>query len=138
MRNTLISDLYYNLWGRMRKKIIFGSVLVLTLLFLIPSIQGVQSDFSEKKLYLNDKPLGYSPLFLTLFINNIFRMRAIRGTAFYRISSYWGRIGLEVTNPVLFARGYWLLATAMIWMHIWGQIYDYFDWCGLLFEPPFL
>ncbi len=137
----------------MRITIVVGIMLVLALLLSIPSIPAIQlmvtdnelntresdlqielQDFDINKIkeLFNRKPLNFTPLFLTLFVNSIFRTRAIRGITLTEISSYWGRTGLEVTNPLLFLRGEWLLLTAFTWLYFWEYVYETLGWDGLI------
>ena len=47
--------MHYNLWGRMRKKLVFGIVLVLTLLLLMPSISSLDDNNESEPLDNGEK-----------------------------------------------------------------------------------
>ena len=132
----------------MKKKILIGSMLVLTLLLLMPSIPAIQQknvedildtkeselitklrDLEIKKIkdLINKKPLDYSPKFFTLLISAIFMFRAIRGILLYSssITGYWNE---EIIHPILYARGIWLYVTAIICILGWQYFYTILGW----------
>ena len=133
------------IWGqRMGKRILIGSMLVLVLLLLMPSIpaiqqnaveEGIKQDLQEKleSITIDDlkdievldgikHPILY---FLVIFITN-FRMK--RAWFFIDISSYFIRRYLVVDNPLIYLRGEWLYITTWLWYYFWHNISDRFGW----------
>jgi hypothetical protein len=51
--------MHYKSWGRMRKKLVFGIILVLALLLLMPSIPAIQQKIIEDEI--KDKLLSELP-----------------------------------------------------------------------------
>jgi len=115
----------------MKKKILIGSMLVLTLLLLMPSIPAVQqktiedkaySDFIEelKNVDLEDiEVLDDDVIFprLLLFVESIYKFRTFRCMLLYLISvtfDSWGNPD-EVILPLVFFRAMWLSDTAYLW-----------------------
>ena len=136
---TCYKDLYITpsleIWGKaMKKKILIGSMLVLTLLLLMPSIPAIQQKTIEDKAYndLEEKldimdikelinkedrlkhPLLYLSVFLVAF-------RGIRGALLIFSSSnfpaWYGT--LEIYYPLIFLRGLWLCGTTFLWQEFW-------------------
>ena len=138
----------------MRKKILIGTMLVLTLLLLMPSIPAVQQntidvrldtrenelltkfqdlDIEKIKDLLNEKSLGYTPLFLTLFISAIYMSRASRALIFFLFSMKWDFIhDPEIIHPRLHQRGVWLLESAFAWRDFWQSFYEKRGWNWVL------
>jgi len=125
----------------MKKKILIGSMLVLTLLLLMPSIPAIQQktiedreysdlgerldDFNFKELFIK-KSRGFIPIILTFLIGTIYWFRALRGLLIFGVGgglSYEGEI-----KPFFYWRGLWLMVTAVIWISGWQFFYDYMGW----------
>ena len=122
----------------MKKKILIGSMLVLTLLLLMPSIQAVQqktiedkafSDFIEKleDVDLEDTDyVKYSILnALILFITDI---KVDRWLRFVYISTEVVEDEVVITNPVIFVYSMWILMRLTIWDNFWTILNDNLDW----------
>ena len=128
----------------MKKKILIGSMLVLTLLLLMPSIPAVQhksieegikqeiqekldtitlDDFKDIEVLDNMKyPLLY---FLVMFLLN-FRMK--RTDFLFDISTHGRPLNKVVDNPLIFLRGVWLYLTVIIWYYLWAIISTKLRW----------
>ena len=101
----------------MGKRILLGSMLVLTLLLLMPSIPAIQQKTIEEsefgslltQLEGNDNPI----LFLLL---RIFVFRALRGLYFDEISTEPSNsgYGFYVIHPLIYIRGLWLFFTGFV------------------------
>jgi len=139
------------IWGKsMGKRILIGSMLVLVMLLVMPSIPAIQMktiddgidkreselltklqdlDIEKIKDLLNEKSRGYTPLFLTLLLHYIMLPRVIRGLFLFFISVEWDQWGgNKIIHPILYMRGIWLLRTAMAWLLFWQSIYDFMGW----------
>ena len=135
--------MHYKLWGRMRKKLIFGIVLVLTLLLLMPSIPAINHnvvkdgilseisddlDFNELK-ELIDFPDVKHP-FLYLFVYSVALFRLIRIIILADLASeptdyppYF-----EITNWFLFIRCLLLSSGRDLWLLMWKDISESYGW----------
>jgi len=137
----------------MKKKILIGSMLVLVLILLMPSIpaiqtnavqEGIKQDLQEKleSITLDDlkdieglDDLKHSLLYR--FVDFIFKFRIIRGLIYYILVFenflYFDVIyGVEIIYPILalisLLRFYWLFETALIWHDLWFIIADIGGW----------
>ena len=129
----------------MKKRILIGSILVLTLLLLMPSIPAihqkttVDKEFNDLIEQLDVKdvtdirkidwirhPLLYA---LAIFIAK-FRLERCRILAEISFDySYWhGGPILEIHHPILFLRGLWLITTIEYWCSFWKTISNKFGW----------
>lgn len=129
----------------MNKKILIGSILVLTLLLLMPSIPALQKNAIDVRLdtreselltkfqdldgekikdLLNKKPLDglQFPLWPLIFF--IYFFRIYRGIFIQSFSS----TKYEIINLFISLRGVWLIGTAMIWVLCWQFFYDIIGW----------
>ena len=124
----------------MKKKILIGSLLVLTLLLLMPSIPAIQTKTIEDRAYddfdLNDvkeiepkgerlkHPLLYLSVFLVAF-------RGIRGF-FLMFSSSKNMFSweepMEIIYPFIFLRGVWLCGTTFLWQEFWVSVANNMGW----------
>ena len=108
----------------MNKKLLLGSISVLTLLLLMPSIPAVQNnvvkdemsshipenlDFEDiKKLEMIE--LMKHPI-LYLIVRGIFVFRLSRASILFEWSTDVDYSGLVVTHPIIFLRSIWLAET---------------------------
>jgi len=108
----------------MNKKLLLGSISVLTLLLLMPSIPAVQNnvvkdemsshipenlDFEDiKKLEMIE--LMKHPI-LYLIVRGIFVFRLSRESILFEWSTDVDYSGLVVTHPIIFLRSIWLAET---------------------------
>jgi len=132
----------------MRNKIIIGSMLVLTLLLLMPSIpaiqqntieDGIKQDVQEKLETINIDNIevleGIIHPLLYKFILFIINFRLERAFALRDISSYitsgvpvHGFPRLIITRPLIYLRGFWLFITALMLNDIILQITNTLGW----------
>jgi hypothetical protein len=136
----------------MKKKILIGSMLVLTLLLLMPTIPAIQQKSIEERIerdlrekldeidvekikdLLYKKSLEYSPLLLNLLIFAVYRSRTSRGFLLHELSVYyvdeWDILlgYMRIRHPILFFRSLWLLITAVLWIGFCETIYYYMGW----------
>ncbi len=136
------------IWGKkMNKKLMFGSLLVLTLLLLMPSIPAIQQNIIEEKSY-NDsiEQLEYEDItdliqsgkldnithpLLYLIIKATVTFRFIRFQILYQYSCDGS---LNVPNTivvyhwVLFMRSLMILFTTMGWLNLWNGLSEKYGW----------
>ncbi|UCD13629.1 MAG: hypothetical protein JSW60_08745 [Thermoplasmatales archaeon] len=122
----------------MRKTILIGSMLVLTLLLMMPSIPAIQqkkieynaySDFIEK--IKND--IKYPNLYELLSF--LIDFRCTRGFVMALISTdFWG----NVENFYFYYRGMWLYITAVIFAELGDDIIDKLGWGWDSLKPWYL
>ena len=134
----------------MKKKILIGSMLVLTLLLLMPSIPAIhqktiedrkyndlfeQLDFKDvkekKKMDLIRHPLIYDHTLLYAIVIFLGGFRWLRCLILAEISFdiiSWNPPEYEVYHPILFLRCIWLLNTFGIWCSFWEYISDTLGW----------
>ena len=124
------------------KKIFIGSMLVLTLLLLMPSIPAIQQktiesessaklqdlDVEKIKDFLNIKPLDFSPTLLTYLISAIFFFRFMRGWLLCVYAVTYDGLYETITKPIIYDRGTWLYETAYIWLVGWQYFYEIVGW----------
>ena len=134
----------------MGKKILIGSMLVLTLLLLMPSIPAIQQKTVEDKAYSdlleqlkdvdfkdlkdvisNGDSAKYPLMFLLIF--SLIRIKVIRGFRLMMESSnypYNEIFGdpLEIYNPIIYYRGLWLMETASLRRTIWSGLSEELGW----------
>ncbi len=128
----------------MRKKILIGSMLILTLLLLMPSIpaiqqktieDGVRQDLQEKLESINFEELKdlnlpvkfrFRPILQIIFL--IIWLRGGRGLMLSFFASHWDRNFFVIDFPIIYLRGEWLFYTSMYildYFHILYQIIGY-------------
>ena len=134
----------------MNKKILISSMLVVTLLLLMPSIPAIQqntienrkySDLFErleikglkeiKKMDLIRHPLIYEHPLLYAIVIFLAGFRWSRCLILAEISFdiiSWNPPDYEVYHPILFLRSIWLLNTFGIWCSFWDNVSDIFGW----------
>ena len=135
----------------MKKKILIGSLLVLTLLLLMPSIpaiqqksieEGVRQDLQEKLETINlddlkdieglddiKHPLLYLIVYLSMF-------RVYRFVIIYLIASdmieFDEHYNMSISHPILcillMIRAWWLVGTTIIWQNFWFSLADKGGW----------
>ena len=138
----------------MKKKILIGSMLVLTLLLLMPSIpaiqqktieEGIKQDIQEKLETINlgdlkdfevldgiKHPLLYIIVILKFSIRN-FRFAVNFFFAMFTFAKLDpdDAFGIEITNPILFlilmVRAFWFYATGNAWL-VFYVISDKLGW----------
>ena len=133
----------------MNKKILIGSMLVLVMLLLMPSIPAVQQKTIEDKAYsdlverLEDfdfkdlkeiMPLGddIKHPFLLGLVLIITGFKIIHTLLLLRLSSDW-RIGadiryIEVIYPTIFQRFLRSLESFVKWLWFWDTVSNWFGW----------
>jgi hypothetical protein len=132
------------------KKILIGSMLVLTLLLLMPSIPAIQIDSFKEGTQQNIDDLKtrlsnieslidipkYFPL-LFLFVYSVALFRLIRFTILMDLSTEPSDFPpyFTITNWLLFIRCAFLLNGIDWWLVIWEEISDHFGWG---WEIPYL
>ena len=120
----------------MRKKILIGSLLVLTLLLLMPSIPAIQQKTIEEKAYsdfveqLNDNPKF---LFLYLLILSITNFRIFRFYFLLDISVESGSDPhfpdwVRIKHPIILVRVMMLFFTTYCWSEFWNNLSDKLNW----------
>jgi len=146
----------------MNKKILIGSMLVLTLLLLMPSISAIQNNIITENIKqewqdkietikldeLKDidlldrimhpllqnivKSLGYCPPLLNLFVAIVGFSMVFR-SIFLEIISTEGMFNeWHITNPIIYLRAEWLFLLAISWFDFW---IDFFDDRGWIHTP---
>ena len=130
----------------MSKKILMGSMLVLTLLLLMPSIPAIHINAIENQIKteyeelplnndINFKIPDKYPL-LYLLVLTIGWFKAIRGVIYciFSIKSddYWPIT--YVDKPILFFRGITLLASGNLWIFGWYIISKILGWNWELYD----
>jgi hypothetical protein len=129
----------------MNKKIIIGSILVVTILLLMPSIPAIQNKTIEGKVFDNYIQNNYEmkmkeleektkngfwehPLFYLLAETTKFR--TLRGLSMMFFSGFeiypYGEDNIE--HPILFLRGMWLYLTGLMFVGIIQIIADSMGW----------
>lgn len=122
----------------MGKKIIIGSMLVLTLLLLMPSIPAIQQKAIEqlddvdlinvKEINNNGDRLKHPLLYLSVFL---VAFRGIRGF-FLMFSSSKNMFSweepMEIIYPFIFLRGVWLCGTTFLWQEFWVSVANNMGW----------
>ena len=98
----------------MNKKILIGSILVLILLLLMPSISAIHQEIVKDKAYQR-LDNGWKHPIINIF-NTIAAWRAIRGLLLMFSTSNFPALfneEFEIYNPILYVRGLWLLGTGI-------------------------
>lgn len=140
------------IWGKkMNKKLLLSSLLVLTLLLLMPSIPAIQhnifkKDIKDKMLTKLPEDLDFKDLreivnsvkvdklkhpLLYFFVILVAGFRWIRCLILGEISLdiIPGEIpGVEIRHPILFLRCMWLIATVEFWDLYWNNLSDKYGW----------
>jgi hypothetical protein len=119
----------------MRKKLVFGIVLVLTLLLLMPSITAIHLISSQKEIELKENIMfpeipEKCPL-LFLFVIGIAYSRTIRMLLWMRYSiefdeNFPGQF--EIIHPLGTIRAAMLLFSTEWWLTIWEEISNNLGW----------
>jgi hypothetical protein len=122
-----------------RKKILIGSIFILALLLLMPSIPAVQQitigDKDYNDLIENLKETDFEYIdnfddtellnddvkfpFLYFLINIIYNHRVKRLDRILDIAVEYGFMGFKVIFPFLFLYAIWLGLTSQIWFTFW-------------------
>lgn len=126
-----------------RKKILIGSVFVLVLLLLLPSIPAIQQRIVEERTYnklvehLNLKDISKinrlerirHPL-LYFIVSIITTVRLKRGWFFYELSTNWDWHWPfpEINHPLLYLRSLMLLFSIEYWVTFWAIISIILRW----------
>ncbi len=116
----------------MKKKILIGSMLVLTLLLLMPSIQAIQQEIVEDKTYQRLENGWKHPIINIL--NTLAVWRALRGLVLIVSTSNFPALfneELEVYHPILFIRGFWLYGTGIGFAGLLQVLADILGWGDL-------
>jgi len=113
----------------MKKKILIGSMLVLTLLLLMPSIPAIQHKTIEEGIKQDLQELEWirHPLLYTLVMLLCY-FRMIRATIILNIASDYIWWYHDIHFPLLFIRGVWLAVTSGIWYTFWQIVSDILGW----------
>ena len=120
----------------MKKKIIIGSLLVLILLLLMPSIPAIQQKTIEDKAYSDlveklkdlevlDGDMKFPILFA--FVYMFARIQAYRSFKFWDFAQPGGDYS-PIIHPLLFAYAIWLFFVVVRWVDFWFAISDEFEW----------
>ncbi len=127
------------------KKIIIGSMLVLTMLLLMPSIPAIQQKIIEDRAY-NDlieqldikdirKIKGLERIkhpFLYFMVNIIIGFRVLRAFVLFLISTeydpIWRWPGPQIKYPLLWDRMIMLMATVELWVVFWAYVSCIMGW----------
>jgi hypothetical protein len=149
MLGNSIENLKYNscikkIGKEMRKILLFGIILVITLLFLVPSMPAIQQkiiyneveremieDYNIKNI---KKYMEFSktenikfPLLYKLIISTLtlrwFRINVLREYSYEEDWPYY-----EIKNPILFFRFLILLINTHIWSNLWSFISHNLGW----------
>ncbi len=129
----------------MKKKILIGSLLVLILLLLMPSIPAIQQKTVEHKVYsdfveqLNTVDfkdfkginkldgIKHTPLYYIVYFIADFRTE--RANILFDISCHidnWGQ--MDIYYPIIFLRVIWLDITVYKWCNFWNNISETLGW----------
>lgn len=133
-----------------KKKIIFGSIFVLALMLMMPCIPAIQHSIVEDKygqrleeklesINLNDledieKLDGIKHPILFLIVSLIYYFREFRGFLIYDFSFYyyddggWGIPEQVIEYSILYMRGLWLMATAIVGYLFFRGLSDSLGW----------
>ncbi|UCD13918.1 MAG: hypothetical protein JSW60_00435 [Thermoplasmatales archaeon] len=124
----------------MKKSILVGCMLVLTLLLLMPIVSSLQYNLIEndlttdyKEITLSDiqnyKPPDKFPLLFYL-INSILLFRGIRLSVLWELATEPSEYppGFDVSYTLVFYRCFMLYITSSSWKYIWESISEQFGW----------
>ena len=127
----------------MRTKILLGSVLVLTLLLLMPSIPAIQhkvvkdevvseisEDFELEEIKeLLDFPDVKHPILFVLVVM-LLELRAVRALYLlnFAFNTETHQDRYDFDHPLLGIRAIWLLFTAWLWDDLWQIISNSLGW----------
>jgi len=124
----------------MRKKILIGSIFVLTLLLLMPSIPALQmnninnrikQDYKEITLDdISDLNLSIKHPMLFFITYGLLLFRTMRFEILWEFSTEpyeWG-LGFEVVHPLVFIRSVILLFSAMLRFEPWAYLSEIYGW----------
>jgi len=123
----------------MNKKIFIGSILVLTLLLLMPSISAIHINAIENEIkQKNGGLIAENPSFdAEFFPERLFCfVVAIAFSRFVR-AGIWMLNSIEfndssgqfnVTHPLAYYRGVWLYLTFELWVTVWYIIFEKLGW----------
>ena len=123
----------------MRKKILIGSIFVLTLLILMPSVSAIHKNSIENEIkqqvdkitpfdLLDFEPPDKFPLAF-YFVLTIFYFRIIRLNMLIEYAIEGDYPGdFEIVHPLIVLRCAILLWATAWWFEGWDAISDYFGW----------
>ena len=132
----------------MNKKILIGSLLVLTLLLLMPSIPAIQQKSIEDKAYsdlveelkvadLEEieelEKIRHPVLYLIFFlIGNINYNRILRLVEFVKFIGNDNMLG-----SIIFCYSFWIFLKGSVWLVFWLSVSNLFgwDWDFYIFPP---
>ena len=122
----------------MKKKIIIGSMLVITLLLLMPSIPALQintvkdaiqqniNDFDPKSSIIDKLPELPNHILLFLIVYTIAKFRFLRFKLNFMFSISPPYI--QITHPLLLMRSIFLLIRYSCWLNIWIKVSEKLGW----------
>ena len=131
------------------KKILIGSIFVLILLLLMPSISAIQqkiikdkicNDLIEKFDFKDIKEIiGFPdvkhPLLFTLIVI-IFNLRAMPASILLFLAYFSNdHQDRSMKRPFIAIRGWWVMFTAWLWASIWVTISEKLGWDWELYLP---
>ena len=127
----------------MKKKILLGSMLVLAMLLLMPSIPAIQTNIVEDGI-IQDLQEGlettkvtelkglnptaifkFHPIFIMIYY--IFLLRSVKGVMLQILASHSERI-LVIDNPIIFWRGAWLVFTSIAVLELLDTLFYKMGW----------
>ena len=133
----------------MNKKILIGSIFILSLLLVMPSISAIQRKTIEDKIcndliekfnfkdikVINGFPDVKHPLLFALIVI-IFNLRAIPSFILLLLAYYSDdHQDRSMKRPFLGIRGRWVMFTALLWARFWTKISEKFGWDWELYLP---
>ncbi len=124
----------------MKKKILIGSILVLTLLLLMPSIPAIQINTVKEVVQQNKYELktkldiidieklpefpNHILLFLIIYTIAKFRFMRFKLNFMFSISPPY----IQVAHPLLLIRSIFLLIRYSFWLNIWIKVSEKLGW----------
>ena len=117
----------------MKMSILFGSIFVLTLLLLIPSIPAIQQKRIEDKAYsdfideINSLSEVKYPNLYSL-IKFVLNFRFFRSAILCGIALHFDSWSDELYHPLLFIRGYWLCESTEVVKEKIEKLSQLFGW----------
>ena len=122
----------------MNKNILIGSIFVLTLLLVMPSIPAVQMNYINNRIIEEYKEINFIDLIRTdlpskypilfLIVLSLFYFRVLRGMVLWEVATEWRGYYFDVVNSWIFFRCIILLGTASIRYNSWRLISKIFGW----------
>ena len=124
----------------MKTKIILGSLFVLTLLLVMPSLPAIQNkiiikenkhdcrEFNIKDMLQLKIPIKFPLVFLLILV--IYQFRWTRSELLFELATAPDPLppGYKVVKPLLLFRGIMLFLTATLRFDFWIMISDYLGW----------